>query len=625
MEAIAIIDALTGRLSPPQERPKEEPQPKPNSDVRPHTPSDEDDLGEEGATVDERESEDHGATAPNVNSETVEDTNVLTENRAEGDDESFSKGGMHGIIRRGSQALNSLVGSLMHGRPNDAREGAVSPLDEQVGHGRAPKTMPQPPAQADDSMPERLNPRYWRRRWSLSHMSQTGTPEYRREAWYGAVQRCVLLRNLPTNELKFVCQGTRVIKTSPGDVLYEQGDVPNMMFLVHSGSYAATISTPSSGGSWKARDYGPMDSFGACELLSPDLLARGRACTIRVTTGGIVWGIPKRIVDLKLRAPPLNAVPGLLQFAKKLDLFKPLSENMIIQLCRSAHLKDVNKEDYICKQGDPARSIFTVWKGTAFSSQSQSSFSMTMKPPTTFGESALFYDEALRTRQASVQAGEGGAVVIRWPVNEIETLIGYELHKASEQLYTRKFLSSVRFGTISLFNGLTDDLVTHLMASLRTVTFDVGKTVVAHGNMDESVFIVKSGAAKAVMSAEDKARAPGGGSLATLEKADYFGEAAFLHSGLGAKQHKRRTSMVVHGDSPLVLFAIDVLGLMKFEQLRPWLKEFADWVSTHPPTNTGMDLLIEQKISQAGTDLHSLFIKQKAGKKGKSYAQSKTR
>ena len=101
-------------------------------------------------------------------------------------------------------------------------------------------------------------------------MSQTGTPEYRREAWYGAVQRCVLLRNLPTNELKFVCQGTRVIKTSPGDVLYEQGDVPNMMFLVHSGSYAATISTPSSGGSWKARDYGPMDSFGACELLTPD-------------------------------------------------------------------------------------------------------------------------------------------------------------------------------------------------------------------------------------------------------------------------------------------------------------------------------------------------------------------
>ena len=69
--------------------------------------------------------------------------------------------------------------------------------------------------------------------------------------------------------------------------------------------------------------------------------------------------------------------------------------------------------------------------------------------------------------------------MIRWPVNEIETLIGYELHKASEQLYTRKFLSSVRFGTISLFNGLTDDLVTHLMASLRTVTFDVGKTVVA--------------------------------------------------------------------------------------------------------------------------------------------------
>ena len=87
--------------------------------------------------MDERESEDHGAAAPNANSETVEDTNVLTENRAEGDDESFSKGGMHGIIRRGSQALNSLVGSLMHGRPNDAREGAVSPRMNKLVMGGA--------------------------------------------------------------------------------------------------------------------------------------------------------------------------------------------------------------------------------------------------------------------------------------------------------------------------------------------------------------------------------------------------------------------------------------------------------------------------------------------------------
>ena len=132
---------------------------------------------------------------------------MLTENRAEDDDESFSKGGMHGIIRRGSRALNSLVGSLMHGRPNDAREGAVSPLDEQVGNGGA-KTVPQPPAQADDSMPERLNPLLASEVELVAHVADRDARIQERGLVWGRAALCAAPKS--TDERAEICARVRV-------------------------------------------------------------------------------------------------------------------------------------------------------------------------------------------------------------------------------------------------------------------------------------------------------------------------------------------------------------------------------------------------------------------------------
>lgn len=64
--------------------------------------------------------------------------------------------------------------------------------------------------------------------------------------------------------------------------------------------------------------------------------------------------------------------------------------------------------------------------------------------PETFGESALFGDDALRVRAVAVKAGKYGATIVKWSVMAIETLIGFELHANSERLYNRKMLESLK-------------------------------------------------------------------------------------------------------------------------------------------------------------------------------------
>ena len=110
--------------------------------------------------------------------------------------------------------------------------------------------------------------------------------------------RCDLFGGLTAAELDYVSQLTRVIKCSAGQTVFESGEpiTPAAYFyLVHSGTYVATLS-----GGRLAREYGPLDNFGACELLVPR--AGGRECTVTTRTAGVLWGVPKEVVEQKLRA-----------------------------------------------------------------------------------------------------------------------------------------------------------------------------------------------------------------------------------------------------------------------------------------------------------------------------------
>ena len=499
------------------------------------------------------------------------------------------------VMRRGSQVLQDFA-ARMTNDPNLAADGS------------------------DDGAPR------------LPMFSRVGTKEYRAEAWAAAVHRCILMQPLAPAEIEFVCGATKVIKVQKNDVIFNQGDVPTMMYLVHSGRFEASCNLPG-GGSWKAREYDAFDSFGACEMLDAQMLSQGRSCNVVALTNGVVWGIPRRLVELKMRVPP-PARPGmdvtaLQNFTRHLKMFNSLSDERLAQLNRCAVQMELEANECICYEGDLARDIYAIFHGSLYTSQAGSDFSMTMKAPMTFGESAFLYDEVARTRQARVCAGSDGATIIRWPVNEIETLVGFELHAASERLFTIKFFEPIKCGVRPFTKGLSDDQITQLVGLMTTRSFSDGEMVLPDNKLDEHIYFVKSG--KAIVSLDSKkvAREKGAEQIALLQKCDCFGEQAlatlFQEENGGSKKssikvHKRWMNVVADGD--LVVWSLSPAGVRGIDDLKPWLDQLMrDVINDFLP---GVDAVVMQRAQQDGIDMGALLAKPPKGK-GKGGKEGKTK
>ena len=71
--------------------------------------------------------------------------------------------------------------------------------------------------------------------------------------WLAAVQQCVLFDGLSPAEVRFVMKTARPIDTLEGMVIYEHDTAPSRLFLIHSGTYRASILAGD--GFRLARDY----------------------------------------------------------------------------------------------------------------------------------------------------------------------------------------------------------------------------------------------------------------------------------------------------------------------------------------------------------------------------------
>ena len=137
----------------------------------------------------------------------------------------------------------------------------------------------------------------------------------------------------PRPQLKYVLSAAKPVRTTEGASLFKQRDVltGGCMYVVASGRYRATVQHGGRGGASRTREYGPQDSFGASDLLCHDTGGE-RSCSVAVLRGGLVWAIPQRVVDLKLRIAPPSPISGLLDFCASCKLFATLSPERLVQL-----------------------------------------------------------------------------------------------------------------------------------------------------------------------------------------------------------------------------------------------------------------------------------------------------
>lgn len=317
-----------------------------------------------------------------------------------------------------------------------------------------------------------------------SHRSPTaardgvGKPRKADSPWMDAVRKCVLTAKLPAAEVKFVMGSARHMDVEAGQVLFEEGASPDAFYMVKSGRYSATR------GGTKVRTYAEGDSFGAFEMLYP---STQRTIRVECEEGGSVWSLPQRVFDMKLKVAQAPKA-ATLELVKDIGLFSTLPKDVLVQLCRAVAQQEFKAGDSVCSQGDTANCLWAVVKGEVVTSVKDNSFQLTMRPPECFGESSLYADDALRIRQASVTAGEGGATLISLPVCHLENLIGYGLQDESVRLFNRKLLQSVSFSTAAgkrfLTKGMSRENADWLVAAMQENTYKPKAVVVADGVLD---------------------------------------------------------------------------------------------------------------------------------------------
>ena len=392
--------------------------------------------------------------------------------------------------------------------------------------------------------------------------------------WLAATKRCVLFEHLSHSETKYVEETARLMPTEPGKALYEVGDLPSSMYIVLSGRYRASVDKAADDTSFsseyisrqtytglrRARDYGPLDNFGAAEMLRPDGDNHLRVCTVTVIEGGFVWVLPQRVVTSKLKIPPLanKSQKDVLELCGQVRLFRGISKERLMQLARACHFVVFGAHETIFEAGANADEIFVVRSGTVVTPLGQTEGTLTLTQPEAFGESALFpddedHDTNSRVRMTSMTAGRDGAELMRIKVSAIETLIGYELQQAAIPLVHRRLLTTAQVSKRTFVEGLRLDEVEHVLSVMEEHTWAPKEVVAPAGAFEEGLFLIKRGTA--IVKKGEKHE------VARLERGECFGEQALLPPEM-MKPHRRRVSVVAaSGDAHLVTLSLTADGL----------------------------------------------------------------
>jgi CRP-like cAMP-binding protein len=233
----------------------------------------------------------------------------------------------------------------------------------------------------------------------------------------------------------------------------------------------------------------------------------------------------------------------------------------------------------VCTAGEPANCMYALRKGAVETGNG----AFTMHAPMIFGEAALFSDEGMRFRQATVrgappaedsQSGsrsgspsgtrrmsrEGpsrrtsflsgsrrsslssvcAAEVVSFAAADVEALLGYGLQASAEHAFNNKLLESVRVGEMSVFATLNSEMRTWLVEQMLEHTFAAGEVVFKEGSDSDVVYIVKRGTAS--VSTKE------GGKVAEVGAGKVFGESVLV-----GKKTKRNATVVASSEELVLL------------------------------------------------------------------------
>ena len=445
------------------------------------------------------------------------------------------------------------------------------------------------------------------------------------QGFIAAVRGSLLLRHLSTAELKYVATNARLATFEPGSVVYEMGAAPDNFYVVQSGRFFETGPHPGGGQRPKRMHEGAGAAFGSHELLfgvprrTTVSVAREVAsddapnADKKVLAGRVAcWAVPKRVFEAKIRVAPSPDM-NLLAFLQKLTLFAKLSKAELVQLVRAARPLSLDPGAMVCTQGEAAHTFYVLQQGLVEAHQAGKAETFAMHAPCIFGEAALFSDEGMRIRQATVrcpvdylsgeaqsdstrgESGDGGAsatttserrlqqspngaaakgcrpctvLVIAFAAADIEALLGFGLQALAEHAFHQKLLEQIKVGGQPIINTLPAGQKAWLVEQLVERTYAPKEVVCEQGSSADTVFIIKRGVAS-VGTKE-------GGKIAELGAGTVLGEMALCDLST-----TRNATIIASGKAELKLLCLSGTLVHQTRQLDSWRKALEVVLGAH--------------------------------------------
>ena len=204
-------------------------------------------------------------------------------------------------------------------------------------------------------------------------------------------------------------------------------------------------------------------------------------------------------------------------------MLQGLGPEAVSQLVASLETLDFESGEYIVEMGTAADALYLILAGEVACHQGGDS-ELRLAEGAFFGESCLSQASA-PLRQANVVAVTHVRVA-RLPAAHVDAMLG-PLQRALERGFVEKLLSS-----IALFDPLSAGERALLLEALRTRVVPAGEVVIRQGALNDTFYIVRSGAVNVTLDAEPAAAAAPT-HVQTLrggEPTGYFGERSLLTS-----------------------------------------------------------------------------------------------
>ncbi len=245
-------------------------------------------------------------------------------------------------------------------------------------------------------------------------------------------------------------------------------------------------------------------------------------------TSGKVKGRPEPQEDVETGAGTVGDVPGEAEVEEvaleDVALFKDLPDDVMAELRSRVVLRDMERGEYVVREGDPGNALFVLLAGKAVVEKTQEdkvSVLTELGPGSFFGEFALLSD---RKRHASVRAlGPIRIVEISRKVIGRLAKSHKEVAKVLRSFYRRRLLDTLIAAT-PFFNSLDEKERAAIVPRLRFKRLSPGDSIIQEGSETGGFYLVLVGRVLVTK----KSRDGGVQTLAELGEGEYFGEMSLL-------------------------------------------------------------------------------------------------